>query len=130
MQFSRTLSVSPRGRSLTVIWPGDQCEEYRLYCFAKHDDAQAFIDRFGGEHFDPAKDRGKGKRRDYWIRETMGDRRQRFPEILGRLEQVLSVEPDLDRDISWLLSLPATLWFTRRRRDVESLLRSRLPLAE
>jgi hypothetical protein len=60
----------------------------------------------------------------------MGDRRQRYPEILGRLEQVLSVEPDLDHDISWLLALPATLWFTRRRRDVESLLRAKLPLAE
>jgi hypothetical protein len=30
----------------------------------------AFIDRFGGEHFDPAKDRGKGKCRDYWMRDT------------------------------------------------------------
>jgi hypothetical protein len=130
MQFSRTLSVSPRGRSLTVCWPGHQCEEYHLYCFAKREDAEAFIDRFGGEHFDPAKDRDKGKRRDYWMRESMGDRRQRYPEILGRLEQVLSVEPDLDHDISWLLALPATLWFTRRRRDVESLLRAKLPLAE
>lgn len=130
LQFSRSLSVAPRSRSLTVIWPGRQCEEYRLYCFLKREDAQAFIARFGGEHFDPAKDRGKSKRRDYWTRETMGDRRQRYPEILGRLEQVLSVEPNLDHDISWLLSLPAVLWFTRRRRDVELLLRSRLPLAE
>lgn len=32
--------------------------------------------------------------------------------------------------MSWLIGLPATLWFTRRRRDVESLLRARLPLAE
>jgi hypothetical protein len=85
--------VSPRGRALTVRWPGDRCERYHLYCFAKPEDAQAFIDRFGGEHFDPAKDRGSGRQRDYWIRDTMGDRCQRYSEILGRLEQVRSVEP-------------------------------------
>lgn len=130
MEFSHRLSASPRGRALMVCWPGRRCEEYRLYCFAKRADAQVFIDRFGGEHFDPAKDRGKGKQRDYWMRDTMGDRRQRYREILGRLEQALGDEPSLDRDMSWLLSLPATLWFTRRRRDVESLLRARLPLAE
>ena len=130
LQFSRTLSVSPRGRSLTVCWPGARCEGYHLYCFAKREDAQAFIDRFGGEHFDPAKDRGKGKQRDYWMRKSMGDRRQRYPEILGRLEQALGDEPSLDHDMSWLFSLPATLWFTRRRRDVEFLLRARLPMAE
>ena len=113
LQFSRSLSVSPRGRSLTVRWPGNRCYSYHLFCFAMPEDAQAFIDRFGGEHFDPAKDRGKGKQRDYWVRETMGDRRQRYPEILGRLEQVLSVDPSLDHDMSWLFGLPATLWFTR-----------------
>ena len=32
--------------------------------------------------------------------------------------------------MSWLLGLPTTLWFTRRQRDVEWLLRARLPLAE
>jgi hypothetical protein len=130
MEFSRSLSTSPRRRSLTVCWPGRRCEEYCLYCFAKRADAQAFIDRFGGEHFDPGTNRGKGKQRDYWMRDTMGDRRQRYPEILGRLEQALGDEPSLDHDISWLLALPATLWFTRRRRDVESLLRARLPLGE
>jgi hypothetical protein len=130
LQFSRSLSAAPRGRALTVCWPGSQCEGYHLYCFAKREDAEAFVDRFGGEHFDPTKDRGKGKQRNCWMRNTMGDRRQRYPEILGRLEQVLSVEPRLDHDISWLLSLPATLWFTRRRRDVEALLRAKLPLAE
>ena len=30
-------------------------------------DAQAFIDQFGGVHFDPVKDRVKG-RRNAWIR--------------------------------------------------------------
>ncbi|MBZ9655794.1 hypothetical protein [Phyllobacterium lublinensis] len=33
--------------------------------------APAFIERSGGEHFDPAKDRGKDKRRDYSLRDTM-----------------------------------------------------------
>ena len=56
-------------------------EAYRRYGQAAE---QAFIDRFGGEHFDPAKDRGRGKQRDYWMRDTMGDRRQRYPEILGQ----------------------------------------------
>jgi hypothetical protein len=130
LQFSRSLSVSPRGRSLTVCWPGARCEGYHLYCFAKREDAQAFIGRFGGEHFDPAKDRGKGKQRDYWMRDNMGDRRQRYPEILGRLEQALGDEPSLDHDISWLLDISTAVWFTRHKRDVEAFLRARLPLAE
>ena len=130
MRFSRGLSLSPRGRSVTVMWPGMRCEDYRLYCFASREDAQAFIDRFGGEHFDPAKDRGKGKRRDYWVRGTMGDRGQRYPEILGRLEQALGEEPNLDVDMSWLLAIPTVVRFTRRRGEVEGFVRSRLPLAE
>jgi hypothetical protein len=68
MSWSRrgsTLNTCSSGRgSLTVCWPGARCESYHLYCFAMREDAEAFVDRFGGEHFDPTKDRGKGKQRD------------------------------------------------------------------
>ena len=67
LRFSRSLSVSSRGRSPTVRWPGNRCRGHDLYCFAKREDADAFVGRFGGEHFDPK------------IRDTMGDRRQRYP---------------------------------------------------
>src|SRR5215218_8978277 len=64
------------------------------------------------------------------MRETMDDRRQRYPEILGRLEQALGEEPNADHDVSWLLGLSTAVWFTRSRREVQALLRDRMPLVE
>jgi hypothetical protein len=36
-----------------------------VYCFAKPEDAEKFMQRFGGEKFDPAR-RGKGRNWSEW----------------------------------------------------------------
>jgi hypothetical protein len=58
--FCKSLSVCPRGHS--VIHEGDW---FRVYCFAEPSDAAKFMQRFGGETFDP-KQRGKGSNWARW----------------------------------------------------------------
>jgi hypothetical protein len=50
------------------MWPDGKAETYQLHCFADQEDAQAFIDEFGGVHFDPKREPGKGKLRGRWVR--------------------------------------------------------------
>lgn len=67
--FNQGRSICSRGR--TVIRrqdPRTGCAElYRLFCFADPVDAAAFLERFGGEAFDPARSRGRGARREFWV---------------------------------------------------------------
>ena len=67
VRFCASLSVCRKTRQVTTLWPNGKCETHRLCCFKERADAQAFIDHFGGVHFDPVKDRVKG-RRGAWIR--------------------------------------------------------------
>lgn len=67
-RFCESLSIAPRSRSVIAVWPNRKQEDFRLHCFAERADAEAFAAEFGGVHFDPIKDRGKGKRRNAWIR--------------------------------------------------------------
>ena len=67
-KFCEPLSIAPRCRTVTAMWPDGRAETYRLHCFADQEDALAFIDEFGGVHFDPKRDRGKGKLRSRWVR--------------------------------------------------------------
>ena len=59
--------ASKRGR-VTAIWPNNTRLELRLHCFANRADAEEFANHFEGEHFNPKKDRGKGKDRHVWRR--------------------------------------------------------------
>jgi hypothetical protein len=58
--FCKNLSVCPRGHS--VQYDG---EWFHVYCFAEPNDAETFMQRFGGEKFDP-KQRGKGSNWARW----------------------------------------------------------------
>jgi hypothetical protein len=59
-EFCATLSLCPRGHA--VFHEG---EWFDIYCFADPDDANKFMQRFGGEHFDP-RQRGKGSSWARW----------------------------------------------------------------
>jgi hypothetical protein len=52
--FCEDLSLCPRGHS--VVHEG---EWFNVYCFADRGDAEKFMQRFGGEKFNP-KQRGRG----------------------------------------------------------------------
>lgn len=61
-EFCANLSLSPRGHS--VVW---ESEWYQVYCFAKQEDAEAFLQHFGGEWFDP-RERGRGHKWHFWYK--------------------------------------------------------------
>jgi hypothetical protein len=61
-EFCRDLSLCVRGHSVN-----DGRDWYRVYCFAEADDADKFIERFGGQKFDPVQ-RGRGRRWAQWKR--------------------------------------------------------------
>jgi hypothetical protein len=58
--FCKELSLCPRGHR--IVHTG-QC--FNVYCFSERSDAEKFMQRFGGEWFDP-KQRGKGKNWMQW----------------------------------------------------------------
>jgi hypothetical protein len=49
-EFCKELSLCPRGHS--VFHDG---QWFSVYCFSDHIDAERFLQRFGGEKFDPAQ---------------------------------------------------------------------------
>lgn len=49
-EFCKDLSVCPRGHS---VFHGS--EWFNVYCFAEAADAEKFMQRFGGEKFDPTQ---------------------------------------------------------------------------
>jgi hypothetical protein len=58
--FCKDLSLRTRGHS--VMYEG---ERFHVYCFAEAGDAEKFMQRFGGEKFDP-RQRGKGSNWARW----------------------------------------------------------------
>lgn len=60
--FCLRLSLCWRGHSVRY-----EDEWWQVFCFAEKAHAEAFRDRFGGEHFEP-KDRGRGKSWARWNR--------------------------------------------------------------
>jgi hypothetical protein len=56
-------------RRVQTLWDDRHQETYRLHCFATREQAEIFAAHFGGEHFDPAKDRDKGKAEGVWRRQ-------------------------------------------------------------
>ncbi|AOF91661.1 hypothetical protein [Sinorhizobium sp. RAC02] len=68
-KFCSSLSLCPRGHS--VVW---EAEWHRVYCFAKLEDAEAFLAHFGGEWFDP-RDRGRGHKWHFWYKGRAKEKR-------------------------------------------------------
>ena len=121
------LEQARKTRVLVMTRPDGWQQPYLAYCFRHRDGAQTFIDRLGGgEHFDPALRKPGKDGSGAWARPDMGERGERLPEILGRLEQALGGDPTLERDIAWLLGVePVRL--TRCRDEVEAFLQAALP---
>jgi hypothetical protein len=65
--FCEGRSLAPRTLPvIRLLGPAQRPVESRIFCFANPGDAAAFLDAFGGEPFDPATCRGKGRRRGFW----------------------------------------------------------------
>jgi hypothetical protein len=67
-EFCKGLSRCNRGHS---VFHNDK--HYNIHCFSIKEDAQAFMDRFGGEWFDP-RDKGKGANWSRWFKGSGGKR--------------------------------------------------------
>ncbi|UCI32870.1 hypothetical protein [Mesorhizobium sp. B4-1-4] len=67
-RFCEKMGAAPQIRHVQAVWPDGKYEEWRLHCFANQADAKAFLDRFGGIMFDPAKDRENGRAMGVWRR--------------------------------------------------------------
>jgi len=126
-EFAVGLGAAPRIRTVTKSEPTGYTAPYNLFCFRAREDAQAFIDRFGGWHFDPVSDREKPKGRNVWTWREWGDPAERYPEIVARLEREVGWEPALDADIAMLLGLDQPIRFTIDQEAVEAFLREQLP---
>ena len=66
--FCRDLSLCDRGHS--VFHEG---QWWNVYCFAQPEHAEKFMQRFGGEPFNP-KDRGKGSNWARWKKDATSRR--------------------------------------------------------
>jgi hypothetical protein len=67
--FCKDLSMCVRGHR--VVW---QDEWYNVRCFAIREHAQAFMQAFGGEWFDP-REKGRGDEWHLWRKGSAGGRR-------------------------------------------------------
>jgi hypothetical protein len=55
-------------RQVQAIWPDRKYQNYRLHCFADSAQADLFQSHFGGEFFDPKRDRENGRAQGAWYR--------------------------------------------------------------
>ncbi|MBZ9898323.1 hypothetical protein LB545_28845 [Mesorhizobium sp. BR1-1-6] len=60
-QFCQDANIKPQIGHGQAIWPSGKYEDYHIHCFADPAAAKAFLDHFGGEMFDPKRDREGGK---------------------------------------------------------------------
>ncbi len=67
-QWFADRGVEQMARQVTAVWSETRHETWRLYCFREEADADAFRAHFGGERFNPKKDRLKGLARGAWHR--------------------------------------------------------------
>jgi hypothetical protein len=61
-------------RRVQAIWPDRKYQEYRLHCFADRASAELFQAHFGGEFFDPKRDRENGRAQGAWRRSNVWTR--------------------------------------------------------
>lgn len=128
-KLARQLGASPRARIVMKHEPHGYDQRYNLFCFSRREDAQTFIDRFGGEHFNPTTDRHPPRSRNgRWTKSDWGVPAERYAEIVTRLEWVKSWEPPLDADIAMLLGIrQKCVRFTRSHEEVQAFLAGRIP---
>lgn len=67
-EFCRRFDPRPMTEQVTAKWPNGKQEYYRIYCFVTRTDADVFAAHFDGTHFDPAKDRERGRIYGDWLR--------------------------------------------------------------
>jgi hypothetical protein len=60
--------MQPMTLRVQAIWPDRRYINYRLHCFQQRADAEAFQAHFGGQWFDPKKDREGGSNLGAWRR--------------------------------------------------------------
>jgi hypothetical protein len=125
--LGQSLNAAPRWRHVTKKEATGYEATYNLVCFARKEEAQAFIDQAGGRHFDPVKDREGPKNRNIWTWHDWGEPHQRYSEIIARLERARGYEPPLDADIAMLLAMRWRLRFTGSLEEVTGFLVGRLP---
>jgi hypothetical protein len=70
----RQRCLDNRTRGVSAIFPCGREIAYRVHCFATPAAAEAFRLHFGGEPFDPSRDRGKGEARNSWRRKDTSRR--------------------------------------------------------
>jgi hypothetical protein len=69
MAFCRENGLEHQTRHVIATWPGWHKQiNYRLHCFADLASAELFRSLFGGEPFDPRKEREGGRARGAWRR--------------------------------------------------------------
>ncbi|MEO4000287.1 hypothetical protein [Mesorhizobium sp. CAU 1732] len=67
-QFLKDRGLDCRTRHVQAIWPDRRYQHMRLHCFPDRASVEAFQAVFGGEFFDPSRDREGGKVRGPWRR--------------------------------------------------------------
>jgi hypothetical protein len=78
-EFNHGRSLCSRGHSVVFedVW-------YNVFCYSLKEDAEAFIERFGGEWFDP-RGRGKGTQWMKWYRGLGGPTRGQTAQHVANL---------------------------------------------
>lgn len=66
--FCRRFDRQPQTLQVKAKWPNGKQELFRLYCFARREDAEVFAAHFEGVHFNARKDRENGRVTGAWLR--------------------------------------------------------------
>lgn len=66
--FLRTHALPHKLRRVQAVWPNDRYQDFRLHCFADRASAEMFQAHFGGEFFDPQRDREGQRAQGIWRR--------------------------------------------------------------
>ncbi len=74
LRFCSAHALDHQTRHVQAIWPDGRYQEMRLHCFPDRASAELFQAHFGGEFFDPKRDRERGKIRGAWRREGVWTR--------------------------------------------------------
>ncbi|TIS59543.1 MAG: hypothetical protein E5W93_11510 [Mesorhizobium sp.] len=73
-RFLEERGLTYRTRAVIAVWNDGKQEQWRLHCFTDCDAAASFLDHFGGNVFDPKRDRENGRARGVWRRQGAYER--------------------------------------------------------